>query len=87
LIWGGGVGNVANIAESFRNRRYKKLFISKLSDCEGEAAEAQVWIGFAPECEYIDKVIHDGLFARYDQIIGKVVNMINSASWSKQYIG
>ena len=27
-----------NLAEAFRKRRYPKHFISKLSDCEGEAA-------------------------------------------------
>ena len=78
----------ANIAESFRKRRYKKMFISKLTDCESEAAETQVWIDFAMECGYIEKETHTCLYEKYDRIIGKIVNMINSAeSWSKQYIG
>ena len=29
----------ANLAEAWRKRRYQKAFQSKLSDCEGEAAE------------------------------------------------
>jgi len=29
----------ANLAEAWRKRRYEKSFISKLCDCEGEAAE------------------------------------------------
>src|ERR1041385_1535497 len=37
----------ANIAEAWRKRRYTAAFISKLSDCEGEAAETQVHIEFA----------------------------------------
>ena len=37
----------ANIAETWRKRRYTAAFISKLSDSEGEAAETQVHIEFA----------------------------------------
>ena len=44
-----------NIGEAFRKRKYPKYFISKLSDSEGEAAETQVWLDYALECEYIDK--------------------------------
>lgn len=29
----------ANLAEAWRKRRYEKAFVSKLCDCEGEAAE------------------------------------------------
>ncbi|WP_326492728.1 four helix bundle protein [Algoriphagus sp. PAP.12] len=29
----------ANLAEAFRKRKYPKYFVSKLVDCEGEAAE------------------------------------------------
>lgn len=29
----------ANLAEAFRKRKYPKYFVSKLMDCEGEAAE------------------------------------------------
>jgi four helix bundle protein len=32
----------ANLAAAWRKRRYKAAFVSKLSDCEGEAAETQV---------------------------------------------
>ena len=31
----------ANLAEAFRKRKYPKHFVSKLSDCEAEAAETQ----------------------------------------------
>ena len=37
----------ANIAESFRKRRYEKAFIAKLSDSEAEAAETQVWLDYS----------------------------------------
>jgi len=66
-----------NIAEAWRHRRYPKLFISKLSLSEGEAAETQVWLDYAFACEYIEKSIHQELLTKYDHIIGKLVNMIN----------
>jgi four helix bundle protein len=37
----------ANLAEAWRKRRYEAAFIAKLSDCESEAAETQVWLQFA----------------------------------------
>src|SRR6059036_1110758 len=43
----------ANIAEAWRKRRYTAAFISKLSDCEGEAAETQVHIEFAFRHGYV----------------------------------
>jgi len=33
-----------NFAEGWRKRRYKASFVAKLNDCEGEAAETQVWL-------------------------------------------
>ncbi|HHW59387.1 MAG: four helix bundle protein [Bacteroidales bacterium] len=73
----------ANIAEAFRKRRYRKAFIAKLSDAESEAAETQVWLDFAFNCNYIDENIKDYLHLQYDFIIGKLVNMINNSDkWS-----
>jgi len=40
----------ANIAEGFRKRRYPNHFISKLTDCDAEATETQVWLDFAFDC-------------------------------------
>src|SRR3978361_1245771 len=45
----------ANLAEAWCKRRYEKSFISKLCDCEGEAAETQVWLEFAVRCEYVHR--------------------------------
>ena len=65
-----------NIAEAWRHRRYPKSFISKLSTSEGEAAETQVWLDYALKCKYIQSELHEELFLKYDNIIGKLVNMI-----------
>ena len=73
----------ANLAEAFRKRRYEKAFIAKLSDCEGEAAETQVWLEFSLKCGYLSKEASKALFQKYDHIIGKLVNMISSPEkWS-----
>lgn len=47
----------ANLAEAWRKRRYETAFISKLTECEGEAAETQTWIEFAVAVGYLDKVV------------------------------
>jgi four helix bundle protein len=73
----------ANISEAFRKRRYEKAFVAKLSDSEGEAAETQVWLDFSFRCKYIDNEIYSKLYNKYDQIIGKLVNMIkHPEKWS-----
>ena len=73
----------ANLAEAFRKRRYPKNFVSKLSDCEAEAAETQVWLDFALACEYISQETYEKLYIDYDSIIGMLVKMIaEPAKWS-----
>lgn len=67
----------ANISESFRKRRYPKSFVSKLSDAEAEAAETQSWLEFSLSCSYITKNDFDSLYETYDNILGKLVRMIN----------
>ncbi len=65
----------ANLAEAFRKRKYPKSFVAKLIDCEGEAAETQVWIKYALNCGYITEESCKSLYAKYDQILGKLVMM------------
>ncbi len=67
----------ANLAEAWRKRRYPANWISKLSDCEAEAAETQIWIQFAVECAYLDRATGATLYKEYDAIIGMLVTMIN----------
>jgi four helix bundle protein len=66
-----------NIAEAFRKRRYPKSFVSKLSDCEGESAETQVWLDYAYHCGYINEEIQNSLYLKYDHIISMLVNMMS----------
>ena len=58
----------ANLAEGFRKRRYPKMFVNKLTDCDGEASETQVWIDFALDCGYMSKESHDRLTAGYEEV-------------------
>jgi len=43
----------ANFAEAYRKRKYPAHFISKLTDCDSENAETDVWIEFSFACQYI----------------------------------
>ena len=65
----------ANLAEAFRKRKYPKYFVSKLMDCEGEAAETQVWLLYALKCGYIEANVKEELNDKYNQILGKLVVM------------
>lgn len=69
----------ANIAEAWRKRRYKKAFVSRLSDAEAEAGETQVWLRFALNCGYIDEETRTELDEMYRSIIAQIINMIDNA--------
>ena len=73
----------ANLAEAFRKRKYPKSFVYKLSDSEGEAAETQVWLDYALEFGYVEESNYNQLYEKYNQILGKLVNMgLNPDKWS-----
>jgi four helix bundle protein len=67
----------ANIAEAWRKRRYPNAFVSKLSDAKAEAAETQVWIEFSAKCGYFPSDQCDELNRQYENIQGKLVNMLS----------
>lgn len=72
-----------NLAEAWRKRKYPKSFIAKLVDCEGEAAETQVWLDYALACEYIDEKQQKPIFEKYDSILGMLVTMrVNHTKWT-----
>jgi four helix bundle protein len=73
----------ANLAEAWRKRRYEAAFIAKLSDCESEAAETQVWLQFAVECGYLDRDRAAAFYRTYEEILRMLVAMIDdSESWT-----
>ena len=65
----------ANLAEAWRKRRYPASFASKLADRESEAAETQVWLEFAVNCEYLDKQTARELYRTYDRVLATLVGM------------
>jgi four helix bundle protein len=67
----------ANIAEGFRKRQYPKMFVSKLADSDGEAAETQVWLDFARDCEYLPLERHTELIKGYEEV-GKMLGTMMS---------
>jgi four helix bundle protein len=73
----------SNIAEAYRKRRYPKSFVSKLSDSEAEAAETQTWLEFSFGCKYISNELFEDLDKSYNNVIGKLVVMMNqSEKWT-----
>ncbi len=68
----------ANMAESWRKRRYVAHFVSKLTDADAEASETTVWLDFSLKCGYIDDQVHKELSAQYDEIGRMLGSMISS---------
>jgi four helix bundle protein len=70
----------ANIAESWRKRRYEAHFVSKLSDAESEAEETRVWLEFATRCGYLNAQTAAELDRVYHRILAQLVTMISGSS-------
>ena len=49
-----------------------------MSDAEAEAAETQVWLEFALRCGYLSENIFQEISITYDNILGKIVSLINN---------
>jgi four helix bundle protein len=63
----------SNLAEGWRKRKYRAMFLNKLTDAAQEAAETQTWLEFALSCRYIDS----SLFKRLDGIYDEIFAMLN----------
>ncbi|MBC5836955.1 four helix bundle protein [Flavobacterium muglaense] len=61
------------MAEGYRKRIYPKHFYSKLTDCDGENSETQVWLEFALACNYISESVFNE-FVSESLEIGKLIN-------------
>jgi len=53
------------------------MFISKLSDCDGEASETQVWLDFARDCGYLSLSRYNKLTAGYEEVGRMLGSMIS----------
>ena len=65
----------ANLAEAWRKRRYKAVFINKLSDSSQEAGETQTWLEFALDCGYINGEDFKRSDESYEHIFAMLNNM------------
>jgi len=64
-----------SLAEGWRRRRYKAVFINKLSEAAQEAAETQTWLEFALRCNYIDNGNFGKLDDKYEHIFAMLITM------------
>jgi len=69
----------ANLSEAWRRRRYKAVFINKLSECSSEAAETQTWLEFASKCNYISSTEFSDLDEQYEHIFAMLSTMERKA--------
>ena len=65
----------SNLAEGWRKRKYEAVFVNKLTDCQAEAAETQIWLDFLLACGYISKDIFSKINQQYEQIYAKLKTM------------
>lgn len=69
----------SNLSEAWRKRRYKAVFVNKLSDAGQEAAETQTWLEFSLCCKYISDSIFLELDETYEHIFAMLANMEKKA--------
>jgi four helix bundle protein len=69
----------AMIAEAWARRRYKAVFVSKLDEALGEAAETQSWLDDAADAKYISSEEFIKLDSLYDSITRVLSRMIDRA--------
>jgi four helix bundle protein len=67
----------AQIAEAWAKRRYKKHFISKLTDADGEQQETQHWVETARDCSYLSETHSRDWLERYASV-GRMLNSMSS---------
>lgn len=67
----------ANLAEAYRKRSYIKHFLSKITDCQMENSETEVWLDFSLKCKYITEETYKRLLALNDEV-GKLLYHIYS---------
>lgn len=67
-----------NLREAWAKRRYEAHFISKLTDCDGEANETDTSLDFAGDVGYISLDLHAELIALNDEVCKMLGSMISN---------
>jgi four helix bundle protein len=65
-----------NLREAWAKRRYEAHFVSKLTDCDGEANETDSSIDFALDCKYITSEEHRELVSLNSEVCRMLGSMI-----------
>lgn len=73
----------ANVAEAWRKRRSEAFFVSTLNISEAEAAETQVWLQFAVECQYLQADSARPLYVKYDEVLSQLVHPASGSQSSR----
>ncbi|EKD51448.1 MAG: S23 ribosomal [uncultured bacterium] len=68
-----------NISEGWRKRKYKAVFINKLSDAAQEASETQTWLEFSLACKYIAKDTFVRIDEEYEHVFAQLNTMERKA--------
>ena len=68
----------SNLAEGWRKRKYKAVFVNKLTDSMQEASETQTWLEFSVACKYIS----NNDFTELDEEYEKIIRMLNSMEFN-----
>jgi four helix bundle protein len=66
-----------NLREAWAKRRYEAHFLSKLTDCDGEANETDSSLDFSKDCGYISLEQHQVLVAKCVEVRRMLGGMIN----------
>ena len=67
-----------NLREAWAKRRYEAHFVSKLTDCDGEANETDSCLDFAKDCRYISAETHAELVNQCTDVRRKLGAMIKN---------
>ncbi len=69
----------SNLSEGWRKRRYKAVFLNKLTDSGQEASETQTWLEFSLHCKYIDEETFQRLDDSYEHVFAMLSSMEKKA--------
>ncbi len=65
-----------NIAEAWKKRVYPKMFVSKIIDAAGEAAETEVWVDISKDSGYLPVEKYEELGSAYNEVNRMLYGMI-----------
>jgi len=69
----------AQIAEAWAKRGYKRHFISKLTDADGEQQGTQHWIETSLDCNYLSIEQRNNWIEQYGSVSKMLSSMMNKA--------